>query len=267
MPPPNDQTDEGSATVGPTIFLSASLFLGQIVEAEVRFGGMTTHGHSPTYTRSGSSTGGWTVRSSGWVEDRVPARFGERIGRLFGIRSSEDRSSRGRPTAPFETDEPGIASGEPMPVVSPMPVAPSTTRTMPVGPEAIVVEAVPGGKRLALSSEITIEVLEPAARVEATPTKIRRGGTIDARFASRAARSEDYHTVTGQLRIAGGQYQLHYAVADQGDPLGGIVVLELGGDLSALQDGDLVTVQGSVQRTDGAIPVYRPTVIQILERR
>jgi hypothetical protein len=126
--------------------------------------------------------------------------------------------------------------------------------------------------RIALTpaGDITIETVEPDL---AEPEPLKAAGfdpktrrPVTPKFASRLAHAPDYTTLTGQLRIEKGIYELHYAPAGKSDRLGGVVILEMTGDLSLLRDGDLMSVRGQPVVRDRETPAYRPTVIQILER-
>ncbi|MFO0968507.1 MAG: hypothetical protein U0793_23365 [Gemmataceae bacterium] len=239
--------------------LLAGLLLGQTTDADapdLRSGRY--------FTQTWRSSGGWTT--SGWTDSRSadsrpPGRFLDRVGNLFGLRRESEQPRRRMDRRSDNVDEIPAA---PRPV-EPAPVSAAPSEPPPeVGPRRLPT-------RIALSPEITIEAVDPDAapapvKPAAFDPKPRRAPSVDARFVPRLARAADYAWVTGQLHVSGDSYQLHFTQAGP-DAFGGIFTLRMTGDLSALQDGDLITVHGRIEESRGATPVYRPLVVHILERK
>jgi hypothetical protein len=262
--------------VGPTLLLSASLLLGQ---AQDEPGWTTTTRYTQT-SRTWTSTNGWTTTTTsgwteGWTEDRRSeerpvSRFGDRLGNIFGRKQPE----RGawKPVAPEPDAPPPTRAENEREIVTAPPLEFELLPVPTAHEESRPAEAsrrMP--KRIALSAELTIEAVDAYPEVEAVKPaafgpKAKRRAQVDEKFRARLARAGDYTWITGQLHVQNGVYELHFATEAQEDGLGGILVLDMSGDLTPLKNGDLVTVHGRVH--DGATaPVYRPTVVEIVERR
>lgn len=258
---------------------------------------------SKTSTHTWSSTGGWVTTSGSWREERPGSgRFLDKIGGLFGRRGGSGLQGwRSGPKSMLtEEDDPSLAENPAVtlapaldedPEITPAIVAPTVTAPplagparigpglagprlaspamtlapLPVGPAPARIALTPGG-------DITIEAeTEPAGPQGVKPAAFeppaRPGPAIHPKFAARLAHAEDYSWIIGQLRIEKGVYELHYTTSGRPDRLGGVLVLEMKGDLSPLRNGDLLHAQGRLYAAPGRQPVYRPSVIQILERQ
>lgn len=163
----------------------------------------------------------------------------------------------------------------PIEAVAPAPIPEAIVAPAPLPREAKTTPLRPAPKkaptRIALTpgGEFTIEAVEPEEApisVEPVAFALKESVALNDRYMSRLGHAADYSSITGQLRIADGVYKLYYAAPDRADRMGGVLALEMKGDLSPLRNGDLVDARGNLfTRRDGSV-VYRPDVIRILER-
>lgn len=263
--------------------------------------------YTRTYTQTWSSSGGWKSSEGWRDDRPSGFRLGDKISSLFGKKSTlpsqgwkrvnEDEEPEVNPSiapslitpaavepgTPVEgagvefvpeplTGEPGRAMpvvevSRPTPAAATIPPTPieTKTETKPAArPAPTRVALTPGG-------EFTIEVVHPDVdNSEVKPAAFdgkRVKSDLNPRFVARFAHAQDYSLIRGQLRVNKGKFEVQYATEEQAEEHGGRLPLEMKGDLSALQDGDLIEARGTlVTRGDGTL-VYRPDVIEIIERK
>jgi hypothetical protein len=93
-----------------------------------------------------------------------------------------------------------------------------------------------------------------------------RPNRISPELAGKVGHESDYSWITGQLRIENGRYVIHYASPEVVDTHDGSLVLSTDRDLRGFQDGDFVSVRGSVAGATGGRSQYRLTSIDRLPR-
>jgi uncharacterized cupin superfamily protein len=90
-------------------------------------------------------------------------------------------------------------------------------------------------------------------------------------LANKMGRDEKFEWITGQLERENGNFVLYYATPETVDKYNGRIVLvpDNKTDLTQFRKGDLVSVRGTVtqrQTTQGAVPLYRVTIANLIER-
>ena len=93
-----------------------------------------------------------------------------------------------------------------------------------------------------------------------------RPNRISPELVTKVGHETDYSWITGQLRIENGRYVIHYAAPEVIDTHNGSLVLSSERDLRGFQDGDFVSVRGSVAGSVGGRSSYRVTNIDRLPR-
>jgi hypothetical protein len=76
----------------------------------------------------------------------------------------------------------------------------------------------------------------------------------------------DYSWITGQLRVENGSYVIHYAAPDVVDAHHGSVVLTSEREIRGFQDGDFVSIRGSLAGRANGRTLYRVTHMDRLPR-
>ena len=149
----------------------------------------------------------------------------------------------------------GQPTNEPAPTpvpAAPVKVSPITYQGVPVNQPTNPVTPVSG----------TVQAGNVIKSTELPPSRPNR---ISPDVAGKVGHETDYSWITGQLRIENGLYVIHYATPETVDRHNGSLVLQSERDLRGFQDGDFVSVRGSIVGANGR-SMYRLTNIDRLPR-
>ena len=238
-----------------------------------------------TWTKSGTWTQskGWTWKTTtsttggDWAEDRpVLTRIGDRIGELFGGRSSSARQSSGWQSSGWKDEASVVRNGvQTGPVIQT--AEPPALRRMPNGkvnvnePPLLEISVDPSSPQSAapVQSQPTQSVTVKPASFEPSQTgpvlnPVVNNGKISARLVNKIGHEEDYSWITGQLEMENGAHVVYYATPDTVDRFGGRMVLNGDLDMTRFKSGDLVTVRGTVLQ-GRTISIYRAQSINLVE--
>lgn len=107
--------------------------------------------------------------------------------------------------------------------------------------------------------------LNPAASDNVPPASVNmpsRPNRISPELVSKVGHESDYSWITGQIRIENGRHVIHYAPPEVIDAHNGSLTLSSDRDLRGFQDGDFVSIRGSIAGRS----LYRVTSIDRLPR-
>lgn len=152
-----------------------------------------------------------------------------------------------------------LPAGQPNSVTPTVPAIPTSNPSpAPVKLQPTTYKAVPAGE----ASNVVNSTYTAPANTTILPAS--RPNRISPELVGKIGHENDYSWITGQLRIEGGVYVIHYATPEVVDRYNGSLPLVSDGDLRGFQDGDYVSVRGSV--TGGNRPMYRLSGIDRLPR-
>lgn len=207
------------------------------------------------------------------------------VGRLFrnnGDAVTEDRPSlfsriqgmfKKDDAAPIVTSEPPLEQPKAAPTrlmqrlpsgatsqaapasMQPMPVAAAPVKVQPV-----TYQAVPANQPTAAASTIASPITQTVAMPSSRPNR------VSPDLVGKIGHETDYSWITGQLHIENGNYVIHYATPEVVDQYNGSLVLTTTQDLRGYQDGDFVSVRGTVAGSASGRSMYRLTGIDRLPR-
>ena len=109
--------------------------------------------------------------------------------------------------------------------------------------------------------EIKAASFEPAALQDAPSNNSAK---IRAALLSKIGHAEDYSWIIGQVEVVNGAHVVHYAAPASRDRFGGHMILNGELDLSRLNNGDLVTVHGSVIPGQ-TVNLYRVHAVDVIK--
>jgi len=211
----------------------------------------------PTTPYSGLGT--WRGSVNDFVEERpVLSRISDRLSDLFGRRKSSQASygfptsTRGEEDAPIYQSS--TASGPYH--LQKMPNIQASVNEPPL----LEVSTEPTAAPTAESANINPVSFQPKKSLVATEDQ----GKIKAHLLGKVGNEQDYSRITGQIEIVNGAYMVHYAIPGNTDRFGGRMILNGSLDLTGFQNGDLVTVHGSVLE-GRTISLYRADTIEMVE--
>lgn len=147
-------------------------------------------------------------------------------------------------------------------------VVPDYYRRMPTSNSTpIITSEPPVGEKIIQPASMPTNNLKPINHQSVEPgVAPKKNSPLLPQFANKVGHETDYSWVTGQLQQENGQWVVYYATPDTIEKFGGSMVLQPAGEIRGAQNGDLVSVHGSVVQSQGGRPVYRATRIDLIER-
>lgn len=255
--------------------LAASLLVGQTQEATI-VSGVTSEGATQRVwtevpaPRTGWASGmGWGWRSAPTAEERpVLSRISDRLSHLFGNRQQAARASGpSQGMGWIEAGSQGNVQTAPpqtgLPIIRNHSDEPRAKTVVWSEPPLLDMFAGQGGMLPAHSVAARPVSLLPGVSPLLDPAGT--GNRIGAELAVLVGHAPDYSDITGQLEITNGIYLIHYGVPGANDRFGGRLLVGGDVDLSSFQNGDLVTVRGSVL-AGRSVSIFRADTIELMVR-
>lgn len=267
------RTDIRENAVGPTFsLLAAGLLVAQTAEPPVTPGktcncqkGATTTGYVQPVTSTPAPSQGPVVGrlfrgDSNTITDDRPSLF-SRVQGLFKKNTPATEPATIEP--PVEQPKPGLSRFMRMPAGQPTGQPAATQTTAPTAVPAAPVKTVQPVTYQATPATQTSGNLSIASSVTPPASRPNR---ISPDLVGKVGHETDYSWITGQLHIENGSYVIHYATPEVVDQHNGSLVLSTTQDLRGYQDGDFVSVRGTIAGGAGGRATYRLTGIDRLPR-